>query len=192
MRIYRHYSIIDEDKATFYRHPIHEFNFTALDEKDKWTAYKFTQNSYDIWMPTHFKRICSVIDQLPLGLNFDMSQESELHFTAGLSQDLGGLLLEQSHGQSASRTSQDDSGLVPFIPRTVAPDISVSLGKEAKIKRTEKGAYWPNSAESPNIKDITLRALQNQGPSRKQDLGRRPTHRLTMSARPYHNQAETY
>ncbi|MCJ1395927.1 hypothetical protein MMC18_008813 [Xylographa bjoerkii] len=44
VRIFGHYSVIDGDKTTFYRHPIHKFDFTALDGKDKWTAYKFTKN----------------------------------------------------------------------------------------------------------------------------------------------------
>ncbi|OBT47399.1 hypothetical protein VE00_02152 [Pseudogymnoascus sp. WSF 3629] len=48
VRIYGHYPIIDGNKTTFYRHLIHEFSFTALDGKEKWTAYKFTKNVYDI------------------------------------------------------------------------------------------------------------------------------------------------
>lgn len=43
MRIYGHYAIIDRSKTTFYRHPIYEFSFAALDGKEKWTAYKFTK-----------------------------------------------------------------------------------------------------------------------------------------------------
>lgn len=35
VRIYGHYAIIEKDKITFYRHLIHEFSFTALDDKDK-------------------------------------------------------------------------------------------------------------------------------------------------------------
>ena len=48
VRIYDHYPVIKEDKTTFYRHPIHDFSFTALDSKEKWTAYKFTKNVYDV------------------------------------------------------------------------------------------------------------------------------------------------
>ncbi|MCJ1242565.1 hypothetical protein MMC14_010574 [Varicellaria rhodocarpa] len=48
VRIYGHYPIINGDEVTFYRHPIHDFSFTALDGKEKWTAYKFTKNVYDI------------------------------------------------------------------------------------------------------------------------------------------------
>ena len=51
MRIYGHYSIIVGNKTIFYRHPIREFSFTELDGKEKWAAYKFTKNAYDIWMP---------------------------------------------------------------------------------------------------------------------------------------------
>jgi hypothetical protein len=66
VRIYGHYAIIDANKTTFYRHPIHTFDFTALDGKEKWTAYKFTKNVYDVWMLAHFKRICSIIDTASL------------------------------------------------------------------------------------------------------------------------------
>jgi hypothetical protein len=61
VRIYGCNPLIDESKTTFYRHLIHKFDFTALEGREKWTAYKFTKNIYDVWMPTHFKRICSVI-----------------------------------------------------------------------------------------------------------------------------------
>ncbi len=61
VRVYGHYPIIDGSKTTFYRHPIHEFSFTALDGKEKWTAYKFTKNVYDIWMPTHFKEYVQLL-----------------------------------------------------------------------------------------------------------------------------------
>jgi hypothetical protein len=35
VRIYDHYILIDGNKITFYRHPIHTFDFTALDNKEK-------------------------------------------------------------------------------------------------------------------------------------------------------------
>lgn len=83
-RIYGHYPIINNESTTFYRHSIRTFDFTELDGKEKWTAYKFTKNVYDIWMPTHLKRICTVIDDLPSDLNFEVSQpfesgESDFH-----------------------------------------------------------------------------------------------------------------
>jgi hypothetical protein len=139
VRIYGHYPIINGDKTTFYRHPIRTFDF--LDGIDKWTAYKFTKNVYEVWMPTHLQRICSVIDQLPPDLNFEVSQGSELQFAeaSGLSQELSGLLSEQSNVESASQASQDNSELVPIVPQTVTPDTSVSQGKErAALKRPKR------------------------------------------------------
>ena len=112
VRIYGHYPIINGDKTTFYRHPIRTYDFTELDGKEKWTAYRFTRNIYDIWMPIHFKRICSVIDELPSDIDFELSQQSELQFpeSSGLSQDLESHhLLQQSNVDSASLLEENDS-----------------------------------------------------------------------------------
>jgi len=112
VRIYGHYPVIDGNKTTFYRHPIHEFSFTTLNDKEKWTAYTFTKNVYDMWMPTHFKRICSVIDELPPDVNFELSQQSELEFpeASGLSQELESHnLSQQSISESASLPEELDS-----------------------------------------------------------------------------------
>ena len=65
VRIYGHYPLIKGDPASFYRHPIHIFNITALDGRDKWTAYKFTKKVYDHFVPMHLKRLCDAIDLLP-------------------------------------------------------------------------------------------------------------------------------
>ncbi|EGC45491.1 conserved hypothetical protein [Histoplasma capsulatum var. duboisii H88] len=95
VRIYGHYAVLEGEKTNFYHHPIHKFDFTALDGKEKWTAYKFTRNVYDIWMPTHFKRICSAIDQIPPDVDFDVSQ-SELQY-------------QQSNSESVFAVEDDDS-----------------------------------------------------------------------------------
>ena len=47
VKIYRHYSLINGDKTTFYRYLVQSFDFTDQDGKEKWTAYKFTQKLYD-------------------------------------------------------------------------------------------------------------------------------------------------
>ncbi|KAL9010903.1 MAG: hypothetical protein Q9173_004209 [Seirophora scorigena] len=141
VRIYGHYAIIEGRKTTFYRHPIHRFDFTALDGKDKWTAYKFCKTVYNDWMPIHLKRICSVIDQLPPNINFELSQGSEFHFTEAsmLSREMGGLLSKESDAECASRSGQDDSEMAPTIPQTVTPETSVSQGKEqAALKRPKR------------------------------------------------------
>ena len=76
VRIYGHYPVIEGDKTTFYRHPIHRFDFTALDGKEKWTSLRFTKNVYDHHSPKLHKLICSGIDDLPAGINFDLSQSA--------------------------------------------------------------------------------------------------------------------
>ncbi|KAK3896578.1 hypothetical protein C8A05DRAFT_48424 [Staphylotrichum tortipilum] len=38
-------AVITGHHVQYYRHPIHTFDFTALDGKDKWTAYQFTKNA---------------------------------------------------------------------------------------------------------------------------------------------------
>ena len=48
VRIYGQYPVIDGKDTKYHRHPIHEFSFTALYGKEKWTAYRFTKNIYDI------------------------------------------------------------------------------------------------------------------------------------------------
>ncbi|KAF7900343.1 uncharacterized protein EAF01_007645 [Botrytis porri] len=91
VRIYGHYPVIEKGKdITFYRHPIHKFDFTALNGREKWTTYKFTKNIYDLWMPSHFKRICSAIDAIPADLDFSVPALSSQSF--GLSGNL-----ERSH-----------------------------------------------------------------------------------------------
>ena len=84
VRIYGHYPVITGKDIKYYRHPIRTFDFTELDGEEKWTAYRFTKNVYDTWMPKHFENICSAINQLPSHLDFDVPPLSE---ATGLSQD---------------------------------------------------------------------------------------------------------
>ncbi|RYP06257.1 hypothetical protein DL764_003271 [Monosporascus ibericus] len=86
VRIYGHYPVIDGKDTKYYRHPIHEFFIAAAGGREKWTAYRFTKNVYDTWIPAHFKNICSAIDQLPSDSDTDVPARSE---AAGLPQDLG-------------------------------------------------------------------------------------------------------
>ncbi|KAH7305398.1 hypothetical protein BKA65DRAFT_531196 [Rhexocercosporidium sp. MPI-PUGE-AT-0058] len=127
VRIYGHYPVVDGKNTTFYRHSIREFSFTELDGKERWTAYKFTKNVYDIWVPTHLKRICSVIEELPPDLDFEVSQQSEPE-GFGLSQGL------ESHHLSDHQSSRVGS-------RDVTPDTSLSkrIGENA-FKKPKKRA----------------------------------------------------
>jgi hypothetical protein len=138
VRIYGHYPIIDGNNATFYRHPIRTFDFTELDGKEKWTAYKFTKNVYDIWMPTHLKRICSVIDDLPL--DFKVSQQSEAG-ESGLSQGLESHHLSDQTSHDATSLDEADSQLNRVGSRDVTPDTSLSQRIDGKaFKKPKKRA----------------------------------------------------
>lgn len=87
VRIYGHYPLISEDKTTFYRYPIRKFDFTEMEGRERWTAYQFTVNVYETWVPMHLKRICSVIDMLPSNVSFEVPPQSELG-EGGLSEGL--------------------------------------------------------------------------------------------------------
>lgn len=140
IRIYGHYPVMDGKDTGYYRYPIRTFNFTELDGKEKWTAYRFTKNIYDQWMPDHFKRICSAIEDLPTGINFEVSEGSELQFTShsGLSQELrchhvlrsedSALIAGQDNGSSTA--SADDA----------TPDTSMS--RASRSRGGGIGIHW--------------------------------------------------
>jgi hypothetical protein len=139
-RIYGHYALIDGSKTTFYRHPIKKFDFTSEEGKDKWTSYKFTKNVYDIWMPTHLKRICSVIDELPPDLNFEVSQLSEPG-ESGLSQGLESHHLSDQTSHDAASLEEADSQSSRVDSRDVTPDTSMSQRIDGKaFKKPKKRA----------------------------------------------------
>ncbi len=121
IRIYGEYPVIDGKVTKYYRHPIHSFDFTALDGKEKWTAYRFTKNIYDVWMPKHFERICLAIDQLPSSLDFDVPSLPE----TGLSQGLESHYLSQHDDTVSSIADQNE----------VAPDTSFTGPGAAKRPR---------------------------------------------------------
>ena len=88
-------------------------------------------------MPTHLKRICSVIDELPRDLDFEVSQQSELG-ESGLSQGL------ESHHLSdhdATSLEETDSQASRVGSRDVTPDTSISQRIDGKaFKKPKKRA----------------------------------------------------
>ena len=124
VRIYGHYPVIEGDNTTFYRHPIRQFYFT--DSEEKWTAYKFTKNVYDTWMPILHKRICSAIDDLPAGISFDLSQ------CASFSQST-----PQSSQQSNAESTlgEDDSQSSFLASQEVTPTTSFTQAAEPAFKK---------------------------------------------------------
>ena len=119
VRIYGHYPIFEEDKTTFYRHPIDRFDFTARDGKEKWTAYKFTKAVYDTWMPIQYERICSAIDDLPSDIDFDLSQSASFSQSAPQQSDLESVrMLEEADSQTSITGSQEVTPTTSFTQAT--------------------------------------------------------------------------
>jgi hypothetical protein len=91
-------------------------------------------------MPSHLKRICSAVDDLPPDLNFEVSQQSELaesglsqglesHHLSGYSSQDAASLLEETGSQSSRVSSRD-----------VTPDTSLSQKIERASKKLKKRA----------------------------------------------------
>ncbi|KAK2599075.1 hypothetical protein QQS21_005481 [Conoideocrella luteorostrata] len=134
VRIYGHYPVIDGKDTKYYRHLICTFDLRDLGGKEKWTTYRFTKNVYDLWMPSHFARICSAIDQLPLNLNFD---DPSLPLT-GLSQDLQShhIALSDADGTSLSTEGGGQAGHIKN--ENVTPSTSHTSPVTAKKLKGEK------------------------------------------------------
>jgi hypothetical protein len=136
VRIYGHYPIINGKDTKYYRHPIRKLSFTELDGREKWITYKFTKNVYEVWMPSHFKRLCSVLDQIPADPDFSVPQLSQ---GFGLSEDL------QRHNLSGSSQpssqSREHSQQSTGDARDTTPDTSFTGrgGSKRPRKRLAKG-----------------------------------------------------
>ncbi|KAL2415544.1 hypothetical protein ABEF95_011750 [Exophiala dermatitidis] len=137
VRIYGHYAVINEKDVRFYRHSIAEFNISPTAEGDqRWKAYTFVRNVYDLWLPEHFNRIRSAIDMLPADLNFEVSNQSEPHF------------LDQELASSRSGLSQrlDDHSLADerVIPvsqpsvQQITPDATIRSEPSNSGKKKRK------------------------------------------------------
>ena len=126
VRIYGHYPVIEEDKTTFYRHPIHEFSFTAQDGKEKWTSLRFVKNVYDLHSPKLHTLICSAIHDLPANISFDLSQ------SASFSQSTP----QSSHQSNAeSELGEEDSQSSPVVSQEVTPTTSFNQTTEPAFKK---------------------------------------------------------
>ena len=122
VRIYGHYPVIEEDKTTFYRHPIRKFDFTEQEGEEKWTAYKFTKNVYDHHSLKIHKLICSGIDDLPAGINFDLSQSASFSqptpHGSQQSNAADSILGEEDESQLSFLASQEVTPITSFTQTT--------------------------------------------------------------------------
>ena len=130
VRIWGHYPVINEDKTTFWRYPIRKFDFTERRGLEKWAAWTFTKNVYDIWVTPHLKRICSAIDDLPPEQDFALPQQSEPlpSEASGLSQQFENQALEQDPGSQSSHVDLQQ----------ITPATSTQPEPASKRKRKDK------------------------------------------------------
>lgn len=128
VRLYGYYPIIEGPKTKIYRHPIHTFDITALDGKERWTTYNFTAAVYNYSL-TLLKRICSVINELPPNFNLKHSQQSKSQLSehSRLSQRFGNQILVP--GEQDSESGYSDLQLI-------TPDTSA----QTTSKKSRKGA----------------------------------------------------
>lgn len=133
VRIFGHYPVIDGDKTTFYRHLIRDFSFRDLDGKEKWTAYKFTKNVYDVWMPIHIERIRSAIDDIPSGISFEVGGS----LTSAVSVDESRLSDSQDIATSAP-ASQESGFVVPPLPSAKRTKLTPKAMLEQEVERLKE------------------------------------------------------
>ena len=126
VRIYGHYPVIKGDETTFWRKPIREFSFTEQDGKEKWSPLRFVKNVYDHHSPKLHKLICSGIDDLPAGINFDLSQSASFSQSTPQSS-------QQSNVESI--LGEDDSQSSFLASQEVTPTTSFTQATEPAFKK---------------------------------------------------------
>jgi hypothetical protein len=86
-------------------------------------------------------RLCSVIDALPPDMRFELSQQSELHFSeqTGLSQDLANQNLSASDTESVSFAHGDGSQLQPLDSLETYDTSFTKDSAQGATKRSKKG-----------------------------------------------------
>ncbi|KAF2175363.1 hypothetical protein K469DRAFT_743364 [Zopfia rhizophila CBS 207.26] len=135
VRIWGHYTI-NGRYFTFFRHPIAKFDISKTVQGDnRWMAYNFIRNIYDLWLPEHLKRICSTIDMLPVDLNFEVSDQPEPQFPG---QELASL--HSGLSQRFEDYSLANNGVIPDSQpgvQQITPDTTIP-SESIKSKRNKK------------------------------------------------------
>lgn len=107
-RIYGHYPVFDESGAfRYFRHEIAKFFLAGEEGKNRWKAYQFTKNIYDVWMPEHLKRIQSAIDQFPDEWDFNAPKLSYVSSAARklrVAAEQGNVQVVAEQGEGVSTT----------------------------------------------------------------------------------------
>jgi hypothetical protein len=94
-------------------------------------------------MPSHLKRICSAIDDLPPDVNFDVSQQSE-PAESGLSQGLESHHLSDYSSQDAAPLLEETGSESSCVSsRDVTPDTSLSQRMAGRASKKLKKRARP-------------------------------------------------
>ena len=130
VRIYGHFPVIEGNRVTYWRYPLRKYDFTERKGMEKWTAYTFVKNVYDLWMPTLLKKISSAIDDLRPEPDYESFQGSEAQAskTSGLSQQL----------ENQISVDSPDSQLNHIDLQQITPDTSMQAEKPAPKRRKKK------------------------------------------------------
>ncbi|OJD17361.1 hypothetical protein AJ78_02546 [Emergomyces pasteurianus Ep9510] len=136
VRIYGHYAVVKGRDIKFYRHSVAEFSISPTAEGDqRWKAYTFVRNVYDLWIPEHFNQICSAIEMLPADLNCETFNQSEIQFP---DQELASL--RSGLSQQFDNHSLADEGLIPRSEETtqqIMPDTTIQ-SQPSSLKKKKK------------------------------------------------------
>lgn len=135
VRIWGHYVVINGDDVKYYCQSIRDFSFTDSKGKERWTAYTFLRNIYDLWLPEQFQRICKIIDLLPADLDFDVSEQGpeSASSRSGLSQPL------ENHDLTDDEVVPDSQSSRQPSVQSRTPDTTIrAASTESKKKRILK------------------------------------------------------
>lgn len=137
VRIWGHVAVIDGKDPKYYREPIAQFSISKTAQADnRWIAWTVVMNIFDLWVPDHFKRICSAVDMLPAGLDFEVSEPSEyqspdpelVSSRSGLSQQLDNSNFADEQVESSSQPSV----------QPITPDTTIKTGPTNSKKKKTK------------------------------------------------------
>ena len=133
VRIYGHYADMSGKDIKYYRHAIRAFDFTDQEGKEKWVAYRFTKNIYDIWVPAHYRRLCAAIDKVPDKLDLVSTSPQEDNSSAVPREGPTPRL----DAESSPPTEQDDSS-GDTIMETVSSYTALEVVTDPEVNRKRK------------------------------------------------------
>ncbi|KAF2711856.1 hypothetical protein K504DRAFT_489645 [Pleomassaria siparia CBS 279.74] len=130
VRIWAHLIVPIGNNPRFYREPIASFNIEKTAQADnRWTGWTVAMNILHLWVPDHFKLICSAIDMLPAGLSFELSEPSVLQ-----SPDEDLVSSRSGLSQQLEEYNLADNGIIPDAQPS-AQQITPATSTQTKVQQ---------------------------------------------------------